>query len=121
MNAVRRFHRLSSGLALLAVLAFTLLPTLSRAMAAAAGGWTEVCTPQGMKLVAVDDGGGEIATTIDACGHCTLAAHAPPPPAPLALALPPAGFSEVPPRFLQAPATAHAWASANPRAPPVLL
>lgn len=118
MNTARRFHRASSWLALLAVLAFTLLPTVSRAMAAATGGWTEVCTPQGMKLVALGDEGGGIATTLDACDHCTLAAHAPPPPPAVAPVLASAALAEVPVLFLQAPRRPFAWQPAQSRAPP---
>lgn len=120
MNAARRstFARMSAVLALLAVLAFTLLPTVSRALASG-GGWTEVCTPQGMKLVALDDQGGEITTTLDACGLCTVAAHgaAPLPAAPVVVALPLAA-AEPPSAFLHAPGRAHAWQPAQSRAPP---
>src|SRR5262245_31384367 len=51
-----RTSRLPLWLALVAMLALAVLPTLSHALAFARGGaaWAEVCTPQGMRLVAVD-------------------------------------------------------------------
>ncbi len=107
-----------------------LLPTLAQAFAQARGGQalTEICTPQGMKLVVVD--GGEPAAPADAaksalghldhCPFCATATHAlaPPPVAPKLL-LPPVG-AEAAPLFLQAPRTLHAWVAARPRGPPAL-
>ncbi|MCA0242806.1 MAG: DUF2946 family protein [Proteobacteria bacterium] len=134
MPAARCHRRLSTWIALAAMLAFALVPTLSRALAFAAGNgtaWAEVCTPQGLKLVstaAADaDGGGAPASapaqalSLDPCSFCSLAGAglAPPPAVPPLVSLPLRGAAP-PPLFLQAPRTLHAWASAQPRAPPVI-
>ena len=110
------------------MLAFALVPTLSRALAFAAGGgsaWAEVCTPQGMKLVSTAaagadaDGAPAQALPLDHCSFCSLAGAglAPPPAAPPLVSLPLRGAAP-PPLFLHAPRTLHARASAQPRAPP---
>ncbi|ODU10399.1 MAG: hypothetical protein ABS84_03225 [Rubrivivax sp. SCN 71-131] len=110
--------------------AFALMPTLSRALSFAQGGsngWVEVCTPQGMLWVSADGEqrssapDGVIAQHLDKCQFCQLtAAGAMPLPA-AAPTLPLPLASDQPPRlFLQAARTAHAWRSAQPRAPPSL-
>ena len=108
------------------MLAFALVPTVSRAMAFATGSssWAEICTPQGMKLVAAVDGDEapvQAGAHLDHCALCGLstdgAAPLPATPAPLQL---PVGSAEVPRLFLQAAHTLFAWRSAQPRAPPVL-
>ncbi len=118
--------RLPAWIALVAMLALALLPTVSHALAFARGGaaWAEVCTPQGMKVVAVDaaQAGGEpvlAAGHLEHCPLCALAADhaAPPPAAPVVLALP-AGRMLMPAAFLHAPRTLFAWRSAQPRGPP---
>ena len=124
-----RTSRLPLWLALVAMLALALLPTLSHALAFARGGaaWAEVCTPQGMRLVAVDaaqaaadpDAPAQAAGRLEHCPLCALGADLPalPPAAPAALALPLAA-AEPPPLFLHAPRTLFAWHSAQPRGPP---
>ena len=108
------------------MLAFALVPTLSRALAFAQGGgpaWAEVCTPQGTKWVSAadadTDGAPAQALPLDHCSFCPLAGAglAPPPAVPPIASLPLRG-AEPPPLFLHAPRTLHAWASAQPRAPP---
>ena len=75
------------------MLALVLLPTVSHALALAQGGktaWAEVCTPQGMKRVALDDapGAGDITPPqgdihLEHCPYCTLSGvNAVPPDAP---------------------------------------
>jgi len=107
--------------------AMVLLPPLSHVLAAASGGgngFAEVCTPQGTKLVALADG--ETAPSgaillLEHCPYCTAAAGAVGlPPAPVALLLLVAAGTSEPPLFLHAPRTLFAWASANPRAPPLM-
>jgi len=111
------------------MLALALLPTVSHALAFAQGGksaWAEVCTPQGMKLVALDDAPGADGTTpaqaashLDHCPYCTLSGQAAGmPPAPPAAPGLLAGAEAVPLLFLQAPRTLFAWRSAQPRGPP---
>jgi Protein of unknown function (DUF2946) len=123
----RLHRRLTAWMALVAMLAFALLPTLSRAMAFAGGGtaWAEVCTPQGLKRVSLSDAGtdtgtpGPNASHLEACAFCSLATDgaAPLPSSPVGAALP-LGRTPTPRLFLQAAATLHAWRSAQPRAPP---
>lgn len=130
VNVLRpHLHRVT-WLALVAVLALALMPTLSHALAFARGdavAWTEVCTPQGIKVVALDSAEDPTPATpvstgqhLEHCPFCKLGSDdaLALPPAPLALAepLPPGPF--LPPLFLQAPRTLHAWAAAQPRAPP---
>lgn len=115
-------RRAAAWIALVAMLAFALLPTLSRAMATA-GGWAEVCTPTGMKWVSVAPDGGApdapMAVSLDHCALCSLATEgaAPLPAAPV-LPLAVAPGSEAPQAWLHAACTAHAWRSAQPRGPP---
>ncbi|HSV46035.1 MAG TPA: DUF2946 domain-containing protein [Ramlibacter sp.] len=122
--SLRRICRL----ALLAMLALAVLPTVSHALAASGGpiGWAEICTPQGARLVAVDASEGtpsvpaDVAAHLEHCPFCV--------PAFGALGLPPASAlalglaltsAEPPPLFLHAPRAPHAWRSAQPRAPPL--
>jgi hypothetical protein len=126
-------------MALVAILAVALLPTLSHAHAHAqgqgAGGWAEVCTLQGPQRVAVDADGKLVDTVIDAsadaaiagaahlqhCPLCALCLDAPalPSAAPAVLA-PALADGDPPAAFLHAPRTLHAWRSAQPRGPPSL-
>lgn len=124
MRRLRAHARFTGWIAVLAVLLASLLPTVGHALAAGQGGdWVEVCTAQGSRWVqAGDDGAGRApasAHVLDHCPYCSL--HAP------ALGLPPTvetvlptlrGGDELPLAFLAAPRTLHAWASAQPRAPP---
>jgi Protein of unknown function (DUF2946) len=117
-------------LALLVMVALAILPTLAHALARSQGGtttWAEVCTPQGMKLVAVDlddatagaAGQAQAGSHLEHCPYCTGSGTPP--------ALPAAPFTSpdfdprasfLPPLYLQAPHTLFAWRSAQPRAPP---
>ena len=113
------------------MLALALLPTVSHALAFAQGGtsvWAEVCTPQGMKLVALGDAAGAVDTVpaqadihLEHCPYCTLSGQATgmPPAPPAAIGLP-AGADAVPLLFLQAPHALFAWRSAQPRGPPLI-
>lgn len=122
-------QRLALLLALLATLALAVLPSVSHALAFAHGGasaWAEVCTPQGMRMVAVDpeqqtDSSApmQAAATLEHCALCALAggASALPASGPVALPLLPNSHA-LPWLFLHAPHTLHAWRSAQPRGPP---
>jgi len=105
------------------MLALALLPTLSHALAGSSSGFAEVCTPQGMKVVALAEGQQQPATAslhLEHCPYCVAGfAGAPLPPAALALPLPAQAAALAPPRFLQAPRTLFAWAAAQPRGPPI--
>lgn len=130
MNALRRRLDTFCFIALMAMLAMALLPTVSHALAFAQGtqsNWAEVCTPQGMKLVVLDDAGpGEPAPASAASHleHCPFCAQGSsvlglPPTVVPALVLPLAADT-TPPLFLKAPRTLFAWAAAQPRGPPHL-
>ena len=130
MHFLRRHLLALSRIALLAMVTLALLPTVAQAFAQASGGhaMTEICTPQGMKLVVVDadqpaspvDAARTALGHLDHCPFCATAAHAmAPPPAAPKLLLPPTG-AEAAPLFLQAPRTLHAWVAAQPRGPPAL-
>ena len=120
----RRHRRLTAWIALVAMLAFALVPTVSRALAFANGSanWAEVCSPQGIKWVSLAEGDEAPAPATGHLDHCALcglasdgAAPLPASPAPAAL---PVGSAEIPRLFLQAAHTLHAWCLAQPRAPP---
>ena len=125
VSAARHHRRLTAWIALVAMLAFALVPTLSRAMAFGNGSstWAEICTPQGMKLVSAVDGDESPAQAgghLDHCALCGLATDGAAPLPAVNASLPlPLGSAEVPRLFLQAATTLHAWRSAQPRAPPV--
>lgn len=129
VHATRRHLSSFAWIALVAIWALALLPTLSRAMAALQGegtAWAEICTAQGMKRVVLDhqaDGPAQPAMAgghLDHCPLCGLAAQAvalpPAPPQALDLSTPAA---HLPPLFLHAPHTLSAWCPAQPRAPPL--
>lgn len=129
VNTLRHRRRPIAWLALCALLAWALLPTLSHAFAPAGGKtvWSEVCTPQGMRLVAIDAAGGETPAPVSTAGHLEHCPYCAPtfgalglPPALLSLALPPPAALGPPPLFLHAPRTLFAWTAAQPRAPPAL-
>ncbi len=125
MFATRRHLPLLTWIALLAICALALLPTVSHALADTDGAsrYTEVCTPQGAKLVALDgdaQGGAPVvgADHLQHCPLCSLSCSAPPLPAAAVALVLPLTSTAVPTLFLQAPRTLHAWRSAQPRGPP---
>jgi hypothetical protein len=117
--------RLAAWLAFTAIAAVALMPTVASALARS-GGVTEVCTPAGMKLVALGSGqAGDqpqpagAALHLNHCAFCGGAFGAlGMPPAPLALPLP----ASVPVRAVAErpvrPALRPAWPMARPRGPP---
>jgi hypothetical protein len=133
MHPPRRRQPAPAWIAILALLAMALLPTLTQALTHLRGdstNWVEICTPQGMRLVSLTSmAGGEDAPTeqaplqaaahVEHCALCTLsqplpallAAHAP-------TLVPPPAAHALPWLFLYAPHTLHAWRSAQPRGPP---
>lgn len=116
-------QRLSSWLAILAVLLTVLAPGISNALAAPGAGWMEVCTAEGVKHVQAGGGSPDESGHAGSSGSCPYClTHAfgfalapvdaqswpalagPAGPLPLAAALPPSPVS--------------AWATPQPRAPP---
>jgi hypothetical protein len=127
---LRHLLRRLSWIALLAIFGLALAPTISHALAAASGqsAYTEICTPQGTRLVALDDAGGlqqPVGPASPSLGHmdhcplCGLAGHAPALAPAVSIWLPDPGLRHTLPRlFLQAPRPLFAWAPAQARAPP---
>lgn len=85
--ADRRHLRRHTWIALVAIWALALLPTLSQALASVTGerAWAEVCTAQGTRWVALDDAAPEPgpAGVLEHCPFCggTPALGLPPAPA----------------------------------------
>ncbi len=124
MLTLRRHLRELTAVALLAIAALALMPTVSRLLAHATGSaaLAEICTPAGLKRLTT---GGESPAPVladahlDQCPLCTLAGAALLPPTSLATALASAVPREGPPRlFGAAPRPLFAWASSRPRGPP---
>jgi hypothetical protein len=120
----RRF----AWIALVAALALALVPTLSRALATQPGqaAWAEVCTTQGLKAAAADAVDAQVVWAgpamvhLDHCQFCILAANLPGvPTTPAALPMRVSLTQAMPARLLEAARTAHAWAHAPARAPPL--
>ncbi len=133
MSALRRHQPFLAWIAILALWAMALLPTLTHAMTHLRGDhttWVEVCTPQGMRLVSLATGQEapaepaplQAAAHLEHCSLCTLSQPLPALPSADApgIALPPAAHA-LPWLFLHAPHTLHAWRSAQPRGPPAFL
>ena len=127
MLTVRKRLRSFVWLALVAVLAMALLPTVSHALASSqslSSGWAEICTPQGTQWVAEDGSlAGDAAPVVGAdhqldCPYCrpsSVIAGLPPVPT---VWLPAVSGQAEPALFFHAPRTLFAWASAQPRGPP---
>lgn len=131
LRGTRRAHRAwITWLAALATLVAALAPGLSQAMgrqgSPASSMWVEVCRAGGSAWVAVSDlAPGQTPAKaqvhlFDHCPYCALHIDAlPPGPALPALPLPTVTGQAEPTAFLRAPRTLHAWAHAQPRAPPL--
>lgn len=127
MRAGRSARQLIAWIACFAILMSTLAPVISQALRAdPATPWTEVCTPLGAKLVRIDDATPGSPTQklpgghpLQHCPYCTLHAMGLPPAPASPLQLPVLSFG-LPELFYAAPAPLHAWATAQPRAPPRL-
>lgn len=125
MRAWRAHTRLTSWIALLAIVLASIAPSLSHALSSASGSsWVEVCTAQGSRWIDAGEDGSKPAPAsahvLEHCPYCSL--HVPTPGLPPAthFAPLPLGLSdELPLAFLAAPRTLPAWVSAQPRAPPL--
>jgi hypothetical protein len=123
----RRLQKLGSLLGLLAILMATLAPTISQTLA-----WNHrlsVALDTYCTVSATDDGsaahGGKTSRSTalhwQACGYCSLLAHAPAVPhaaTPLAVALAVTRASSLAPRTAET--TRFSYAVAQPRAPPLV-
>ncbi len=106
------------------MLALALAPTVSHALNAqkASNPWTEVCSASapGASAASSQPGSGS-ALHLEHCALCCLAAQPMGmPPASVPAVPVPEGLAFVALRFLTAPHTLFAWASAQARAPPHL-
>lgn len=130
MFASSTLKRLSTWLAMLAVVWGALAPTLAQAVVRSAptpgDGWVEVCSVSGMVWVSLDTGKQQPAphsgsSDGPSCDWCAL--HGGAPGAPVAHASWPASgvMSAFPPAFYQAPVTPAVWRSALSRAPPTVV
>ncbi|NUZ07388.1 DUF2946 domain-containing protein [Piscinibacter koreensis] len=125
MRAFRVHARFTSWIAVLAMLLGSLAPSVTYALGSSMGAsWIEICTTQGSKWIRAGDDGSERAPgsahPFEHCPYCSLNTPAlGMPPAAIAAHLPLRLAHEVPQAFLAAPRTLHAWASAQPRAPPL--
>jgi hypothetical protein len=127
MQRLRVHRRVSTWVAALAILWISLAPTIAHAMQGKAGElWIEICSSFGSRIVSVADLDGQQPTppstllhSLEHCPYCSLqfSASAPPPFAPVGLALLPLDFA-VPRLFLAAPYTLYAWHHAPSHGPP---
>ena len=110
----------------MAVLLASLAPTLSHGLASATGtGWIEVCTNQGARWIQAGDDGSQRAPAsahvLEHCPYCSL--HAPDlglPPVAGRVHLPLQQHPALPLALLVAPYILQAWATVQPRAPPLV-
>jgi len=120
-----------SWIASFAILLSALAPVISHAVQAdVPAGWAEICSVTGAKLVRLSDMGSDLSDgsqpessqghTYKHCPYCAMHSDdlAPPPAPQLELQIPELGQT-LPTLFLHAPRTLFAWASAQPRAPPL--
>ena len=125
MRLHRTHKRATTWIAILAVLMMALAPLISQA-AGAERAWQEICGTNGSRWVQADGSAPAKPTDtsaahhLDHCPYCSVHASAlGMPPAPLAV-LAASRYLEMPPAFLAAPRTLHAWRTAQPRGPPRL-
>jgi len=128
MFANRHLRRLAASLAAFAILFATLAPSVSHALPAqqeSHGGWAEICTMAGIRLVEVDVGEPAHVLPLDGkgpyfqhCPFCQPLAGALLPPPDTKPALAPQAVQRGPRLFLRASQRLHSWISARPRAPP---
>jgi len=122
----RRGHRtVTRWIALFAILLVTFAPSLTSLLSASRGPtWDQVCSATSPAVAKSPAGGGESPAAPHAfehCPYCALHADLAPPPDPrqadagAALA-----FRALPAAFVRAPRANAVWASAQPRAPPVV-
>jgi len=111
---------------LIALVLATLAPGMAHALRQLRGDalpWAEICSASGgMRRLQLPDSSepGQMQHAFEHCTACVLQTPAAPPPAATANVDARADLAHtVPAALLRAPRTLHAWASAQPRAPPV--
>ena len=126
MTRLRSFDRWVRWVTLLALTLATLAPGVSHALRHLQGDtlpWSQVCSASaGVRGVQPDDDPGPAPTqhAFEHCAACALHLQAAsPPPAPTATVARSDLTHAVPTPLPHTPRTLHAWASAQPRAPPI--
>jgi len=111
---------------LIALVLATLAPGMAHALRQLRGDalpWAEICSASGgMRRLQLPDSPepGQVQHAFEHCTACVMPAPAAPPPPATANVDARADLAHtVPAALLRAPRTLHAWASAQPRAPPV--
>ena len=128
MYATSAQRRLTTWIAIFAILAMAFAPAISQALGrwqgAASWSWAEICRSPGSATSSPADsepaGDAALVHLFEHCPYCSN--HTPTlglPPADHPLVFIPPFRDEAPAAFLQAPRPLHAWASAQPRAPPL--
>lgn len=129
MSLTRRARQLVGWIACCAVLLGLLAPTITQALPAdAGGGWVTVCTALGMKTLKVDASGQLDEQAGDPAGmhesHCAFCCGSLPvlglPPAAVTTGLVDEPFAPWPRLFWAGPRLSTVWATAQPRAPPLV-
>lgn len=111
----RPLRQLASWIALLAIVAVTFMPTLTRLASAGLDG-VDVCTADDPRPAPADGG-----HALDHCPYCALHAELALPPVPPSASVRAAPrFRDVPPAFLAAPRATAIWSTAQSRAPPIV-
>jgi hypothetical protein len=120
MNSLAKRQTLHIWIAFLAILFAAFAPAIGSA--AMAGTSMEVCTSDGVRLIQLDDAGGDdgVHHAMQHCAFCTTHAgtHLAP-TAPAAMLRADRTRAAYPSLFYRAPQPLHAWSAANPRAPPL--
>lgn len=107
-------RRFASWIALVAIVAVTLMPTLTRLASVGFDG-VDICAADHAGSPAPADGG----HALEHCPYCALHAELAPPPLPPSTSMRTAPqWREVPPAFLAAPRATAIWSTAQSRAPP---
>ncbi|HEY9023659.1 MAG TPA: DUF2946 domain-containing protein [Burkholderiaceae bacterium] len=122
----RRGHRIATHwIAVFAILLVTFAPSLTGLLSASRGQlWDQVCSatsPAAAKTAAGGDESPAAPHAFEHCPYCALHADLAPPPDPRqADAGVPLAFRVLPAAFVRAPRSNAVWASAQPRAPPLV-
>lgn len=125
LSLLRHRCRRLSWVAFFAIFGLVFAPTISHAVALATtgGAWTDICSADTPAAGAADAGGSHLPVTGDHFQHCPLCGlGASPllPPTLATLAVPSGLRAGPPPLFGQSPRPLFSWATAQPRAPPLL-
>ncbi|WBS01528.1 DUF2946 domain-containing protein [Pseudoduganella sp. SL102] len=123
MFKTRHWRTCFTWLALAAILAAALLPSVSRALASDRIGnimMAEICAPSGMSYAGMQAPDDQSIGHMDDCAYCRFQADTPALPA-MAFLVGPGGIAAPRPHlFYHSPTPLFAWTDAKPRGPPLL-